>query len=117
RNKAARRWRLDAGAAAPGPGDTASGAARLVEFLANADSSPVKQYTPAGADIDSVIDVYAVFQQQDLTIEALPDFLWPAKGKYGLRDYEKVFQTSAAHDIFAQRGIDRAQGCMVVVRP
>jgi phenol 2-monooxygenase len=47
----------------------------------------------------------------------MPDYLWPAKGKFGLRDYEKVFQTDADHDIFAQRGIDRDQGCMVVVRP
>ncbi len=87
---------------------------RLVDFLAHDASSPVRQYTPA-ADVDAVIDVYAVFQQQDLSIENLPDFLWPAKGRFGLRDYEKVFQTSAAHDVFAQRGIDRDKGCMVVV--
>ncbi len=64
-----------------------------------------------------MIDVYAVFQQQDLAIETLPNYLWPAKGKYGLRDYEKVFQTEASHDVFEQRGIDRDSGCMVVVRP
>jgi phenol 2-monooxygenase len=64
-----------------------------------------------------VIDVYTVFQQQDLAIENMPNFLWPSKGKFGLRDYEKVFQTSAEHDIFEPRGIDRSKGCMVVVRP
>lgn len=116
-NKADGRWRVFIFADAPRPQDPASRAARLVEFLASADDSPVRQYTPAGADIDALIDVCAVFQQQDLCIEELPDFLWPAKGRYGLRDYEKVFQGSAAHDVFAQRGIDRAQGCMVVVRP
>jgi phenol 2-monooxygenase len=36
-----------------------------------------------------------------------------------LRDYEKVFAADlkSGLDIFALRGIDRAQGCMVVVRP
>jgi len=116
-NKADGRWRIFIFGDAQSPLDATSKSARLVEFLANADTSPVKRYTPTGADVDSVIDVYAVFQQQDLTIEGMPDFLWPAKGKYGLRDYEKVFQTNAAHDIFEQRGIDRSNGCMVVVRP
>ncbi len=47
----------------------------------------------------------------------MPDFLWPAKGKYGLRDYEKVFHAEKGNDVFEQRGIDRTSGCMVVVRP
>jgi phenol 2-monooxygenase len=64
-----------------------------------------------------VIDVYAVFQQQDLSIEKMPDFLWPAKGKYGLRDYEKVFIAEAGNDIFDLRSINRSSGSMVVVRP
>ncbi len=116
-NKADGRWRIFIFGDAPSPLDATSKAARLVGFLADADSSPVKQYTPAGADVDSVIDVYAVFQQRDLSIEGMPDFLWPAKGKYGLRDYEKAFQTNEAHDVFEQHGIDREKGCMVVVRP
>ncbi|KAB0618739.1 FAD-dependent monooxygenase [Castellaniella defragrans] len=116
-NKADGRWRIFLFGDAKSPLDASSGSARLIGFLAGADTSPVKRYTPAGADVDSVIDVCAVFQQRDLAIEELPDFLWPAKGKYGLRDYEKVFQTTEAHDIFAQRGIDRSKGCIVVVRP
>ncbi|WP_276809268.1 FAD-dependent monooxygenase [Castellaniella defragrans] len=116
-NKADGRWRIFLFGDAKNPLDAASGSARLIGFLAGADTSPVKRYTPAGADVDSVIDVCAVFQQRDLAIEDLPDFLWPAKGKYGLRDYEKVFQTTEAHDIFEQRGIDRSKGCIVVVRP
>jgi phenol 2-monooxygenase len=116
-NKADGRWRIFIFGDAQSPLDATSESAKLVEFLANADTSPVKQYTPAGEDIDSVIDVYTVFQQQDLAIENMPNFLWPSKGKFGLRDYEKVFQTSAEHDIFEQRGIDRSKGCMVVVRP
>ena len=77
----------------------------------------MRKYTPEGTDIDSVFDVYAVFQQQDLSIEDMPDFLWPAKGKYGLRDYEKVFHAEEGNDIFEQRNIDRSNGCMVIVRP
>lgn len=116
-NKADGRWRIFIFGNEQNPLEATSASARLIEFLANADTSPLKRYTPIGADIDSVIDVYAVFQQQDLAIEKMPHLLWPTKGKYGLRDYEKVFQTSETHDIFAQRGIDRSSGCMVVVRP
>jgi phenol 2-monooxygenase len=81
----------------------------------------VRRYTPAGEDIDAVIDVRAVFQQdhRELALEAMPSFLMPPKGRYGLRDYEKMFcaDLNDGHDIFALRGIDRRQGCMVVVRP
>ena len=115
--KADGRWRIFIFGNEQSPLDSSSAARALIQFLANSESSPVKKYTPEGADIDSVIDVYAVFQQQDLTIENLPDYLWPAKGKYGLRDYEKIFHADADKDIFEQRGIDRASGCMVVVRP
>ena len=52
--------------------DTSSDSAKLIEFLANSESSPVRKYTPDGADIDSVIDVYGVFQQRDLAIEDIP---------------------------------------------
>ena len=47
----------------------------------------------------------------------LHDFLWPAKGKYGLRDYEKVFHTQDGNDVYDLRGIDRNSGCIVIVRP
>ena len=116
-NKADGRWRVFIFGNTQNPLDSVSDSHKLIEFLANAKSSPVRQYTPQGADIDAVIDVYAIFQQQDLAIEDMPEFLWPAKGKYGLRDYEKVFYAEDGNDIFEQRGIDRSNGCMVVVRP
>ena len=49
----------------------------------------------------------------------MPPLLLPPKGRYGLRDYEKMFcpDLKGGHDIFAMRGIDRDKGCMVVVRP
>lgn len=116
-NKADGRWRIFIFGNQQSPVDKSSDAYKLIDYLANSENSPVKKYTPKGADIDSLIDVYAVFQQQDLTIEELHDFLWPAKGKFGLRDYEKVFCTDTAKDIFELRGIDRKQGCLLVVRP
>ncbi|MBS0641828.1 MAG: 3-hydroxybenzoate 4-monooxygenase, partial [Proteobacteria bacterium] len=56
---------------------------------------------------------------RELAIEAMPDFLLPQKGRYGLRDYEKMFcpDLKSGPDIFDLRGIDRARGCVVVVRP
>jgi len=119
--KADGRWRLFAFADAEDPLDTASRLRSLCAFLAKSPDSPVRRFTPAGADIDSVIDVRAVFQQghRELAIEAMPSFLLPRKGRYGLRDYEKMFcpDLKGGHDIFDMRGVDRKQGCMVVVRP
>ena len=74
-----------------------------------------------GADIDSVIDVRAVFQQghRDLKVEELPSLLLPRKGRFGLIDYEKAYTPDLKNgpDIFELRGIDREEGAMVVVRP
>ena len=116
-NKADGRWRLFIFGSHQNPTDSTSDSAQLIHFLAKSESSPVIKYTPEGTDIDSVIDVYGVFQQQDLAIEEIPGFLWPAKGKYGLNDYEKVFHADQDNDIYALRGIDRSRGCMVIVRP
>lgn len=115
--KADGRWRIFLFGGLQDPTDSASEAYQFVAFLAHATKSPVLKYTPKGADIDSVIDTYAVFQQRDLSMHDLPGYLWPAKGKYGLRDYEKVFQTQDGNDVFDLRGIDREKGCVVVVRP
>jgi hypothetical protein len=119
--KADGRWRIFAFAAAEDPVAVSSSLRALCEFLAESSHSPVRRYTPKGADIDSVIDVRAVFQQghRELAIEAMPSFLMPAKGRYGLRDYEKMFcpDLKSRNDIFDMRGIDRNNGCMAVVRP
>ena len=117
--KADGRWRLFAFADAADP--TASGGRLrlLCEFLASSADSPVVRYTPAGWDIDSVIDVRAVLQQphRAVAIEAMPAFLLPRKGRYGLVDYEKMFCSDPkAGDIFDVRGVDR-DGCIVIVRP
>ncbi len=115
--KADGRWRIFLFGDTQDPTDPASAAYQFIDFLANDASSPVQKYTPKGADVDSVFDTYAVFQQQDLSVHDLHDYLWPAKGKYGLRDYEKVFHAEEGNDIYDLRGIDRTAGCVVVVRP
>ena len=45
--------------------------------------------------------------------------LLPRKGRFGLIDYEKAYCPDLKNgpDIFDLRGIDRAKGAMVVVRP
>lgn len=115
--KADGRWRIFLFGDTQNPTDPSSAAYQFIDFLANDKSSPVQKYTPKDSDIDSVFDTYAVFQQQDLETHDLQDYLWPAKGKYGLRDYEKVFHAAEGNDIYDLRGIDRAKGCVVVVRP
>ena len=99
-------------------------ARRLIElarFLGESAQSPIRRFTPAGADIDSIIDVRAVFQQghRDLEVDKLPAILLPRKGRFGLIDYEKAFSPDLKNgpDFFDLRGIDRERGAIVVVRP
>ncbi|MCX8225148.1 MAG: FAD-binding monooxygenase [Sulfitobacter sp.] len=82
-------------------------------------SSPISRITPASADIDSVIDLRAVYQSshRNLDLRDLPALLLPKKGKYGLTDYEKVFCADPGSDIFDMREINRTEGCSVIVRP
>jgi phenol 2-monooxygenase len=119
--KADGRFRIFAFADGDDPATPDCAVRALCEFLERSPDSPVRRYTPDGADVDSVIDVRAVFQQghRDLAIGAMPALLLPRKGRYGLYDYEKMFcpDLKNGQDIFAMRGIDREQGCMVMVRP
>jgi phenol 2-monooxygenase len=117
--KADGRWRIFVFAPAGQPAQASASVRVLCDALAGEEGSPVRRYTPDDADIDAIIDVRAVFPQEhrSLAIETMPSLLVPAKGKYGLRDYEKIFCADPRADIFAARGIDRAAGCMVVVRP
>jgi phenol 2-monooxygenase (NADPH) len=115
------RWRLMAFAPGGGVADSMQAIARLCSFLQDSPMSPVIRYTPRGADADSVIDVRAIVPApfRDVPIAAVPPFLMPLKGRFKLKDYEKVFCLDPAgeRDIYAMRGIDRTQGCMIVVRP
>src|SRR4051794_29987485 len=54
---------------------------RLMAVLATSDQAPVRRHTPRSADIDSVIDVRAIFQRwhRDLKVEDPPALLLPRK--------------------------------------
>ena len=47
----------------------------------------------------------------------MDDFFTPIKGKYKLRDYEKVFTSTPEKDIYKSRAINRKEGCILIVRP
>jgi phenol 2-monooxygenase len=119
------RWRVIAFAGQGDDGSANSPVGQLCNYLSRSAQSPLQRYTPAAADlpadIDAVIDVRAVFQQSHhtLAVTALPSLLFPPKGRYQLHDYEKAFSVidGPAHNIFDLRGIDKAQGCVVIVRP
>ena len=120
--KADGRWHIFAFSPNEDVASPSSRLHKLCEFLTDSPDSPVRRFTPDGADLDSVFDVRAVFQQgfRDLDIKTVPPLLLPIKGRYGLVDYEKVFCAdlkSSDNDIFSMRGVDRKQGCLVVVRP
>ena len=114
------RWRLYAFADQADPRGPASRLRGLCEWLAESEASPVRRFTPAGAEVDAVFDLRAVVQQghRELSVPGMPELLLPRKGRFGLIDYEKVFcPDPKAADVFEERGIDRVGGCLVVVRP
>ncbi|MGD8166358.1 FAD-binding monooxygenase [Herbiconiux sp. P16] len=114
------RWRLYA---FPGAGAATAGGDGVFEewagWLATSSQSPVLAHTPAGADLDGVFDVKVVYPQAhtDVDITTVPGIFLPRTGPFGLIDYEKVYAAAPTDDIFALRGIDRRDGCVVVVRP
>ncbi|MFI8411136.1 FAD-binding monooxygenase [Paeniglutamicibacter gangotriensis] len=113
------RWRIYAFADAARPDTANSRLAAFADYLEQDPSSPVRTFTPAGADEDAVFDVRAVLQQHHREVELgdLPAFFFPRKAPLGLIDYEKVFTIDAANIIFEARGINREHGAIVVVRP
>jgi phenol 2-monooxygenase len=115
------RFRLFVFAPADDSGQPGGAVAALCDWLQHDATSPLRRHTAPGEDVDAVIDVRAVFQQHlhQLDYTAMPALLRPPVGRYGLCDYEKVFcaDHKRGEDIFALRGIDRAAGCMVIVRP
>jgi phenol 2-monooxygenase len=112
-------WRVYIFADRDDPARAGSRVHELCRFL-ESDASPLKRFTPAGAEPDSVIDIRAIFQQShhELSVEKMPSVLLPRKGTFGLIDYEKMFCPDPdAADIFDLRGVNREIGCVVVVRP
>jgi phenol 2-monooxygenase (NADPH) len=107
------RWRIFAFG-----GEDAAGLLDLAEWLGSSEESPVVRFTPADADVDSVIDVHGVFRagHHDIDLSGVPEMLRPRSGPLGLQDWEKAWAIDRRHDIFAERGIGR-DGAIVVVRP
>ena len=95
--------------------------AKLMDFLGNSPESPATKYLPAGADPDSIVDVRGIYPQyhRDVRVEVQPAVLRPQKGIYGLTDSQKVYTVDhkTGPDIYDFRGIDRAAGAIVLVRP
>ncbi len=115
------RFRLFVFAPADDVGAPGGAVATLCDWLEHDAASPVRRHTATGEDRDAVIDVRAVFQPgfRALDYGAMPTLLRPHVGRYGLCDYEKVFcaDLKRGEDVFTLRGIDRAAGCIVIVRP
>lgn len=114
------RWRVFAFAGAGDHGQPGGNIDRLCRFL-EGPGSPLSRFTPAGQDRDAVIDLRAVFPvpHRDLALEVMPPLLTPLTGRLQMRDYEKIFCANPADEqnIFVNRGIDSARGCLVIVRP
>ena len=119
--KADGRWRFIVFADDNDTGQSDSPVAHLCSYLHKHPNSPIVRYTPANDAIDSVFDIRVVFQiaHHKLAIETMPPLLLPTKGKLKLIDYEKIFSAVSidSQNIFNRRGIDRARGALVVVRP
>lgn len=93
----------------------------LCDSLADDPSSIINTYHREGDEIDALFDIRAIYQQEfrEIDFENLHPLLRPAKGRYALTDYEKVYcaDMKSGDDIFTMRGINRQQGCVVIVRP
>lgn len=90
----------------------------LADWLADSPDSPVRRFTPEGADLNSVFDAKVVYQQpyQEVELADVPALFLPKMGPYQLTDKEEVFAADPADDIFEARGIDRG-GALIIQRP
>lgn len=108
------RWRIYAF------GDTDGTA--LLEFarwLSESPDAPTQRFRAADEDIDSVIDVHAIFRSghHEVDLREVPEILLPHSGPFHLQDWEKVWAVDAkSADIFSTREV-AASGAVVVVRP
>jgi phenol 2-monooxygenase len=110
------RWRIYVFADAAQAG-APSGVAHFAEWIADSPESPLAA-TPSDADPDAWFDVKVIYQQPHTAVDigAVPGVFKPQVGPFKLTDYEKVYATDPAADIFELRGLDRG-GVVVVVRP
>lgn len=87
-------------------------------WLDSAPESPLRRFTPAVGDPDSVFDIKVIYPKthDEIEIPDIPAVFLPRVGPYGLVDYEKIYARHDDVDIFAERGIGSG-GAVVVVRP
>ncbi|MBC9926161.1 MULTISPECIES: FAD-binding monooxygenase [unclassified Leucobacter] len=111
------RWRIYA-FAGEAPLGAPSALSDWANWLSHSDESPLRVYTPEGADIDQVFDVKVIAQQPytEVDLGVVPETFLPRTGPFGLIDYELVYAAIPDEDIFALRGVSR-EGAIVVVRP
>ena len=96
---------------------TGSATEKLAGWFANSPESPLCA-TPSGTDPDAWFDLKIIYQpgHTAVDINVVPAVFKPQVGPFKLTDYEKVYATDPAVDIFEQRGLDRG-GEVVVIRP
>ncbi|OAL20985.1 hypothetical protein AYO22_08405 [Fonsecaea multimorphosa] len=95
----------------------------LCQYLDSA-SSFLRTYTPDNEKLDSVIEVLTIHaaSRSKLELSDLPEILHPFDPKLG-DDYWKCFvnnnagEEGAFDDAYERWGVDKKQGCLVVVRP
>jgi len=126
------RWRVYLFADKTGIGQ-GSTVATWCERMDTDANSAINRFTGPGADRDSTFDIYAISQANhvDVDINDIHPLLQPTKGKFALKDLEKVFSAEktngqllgnipgleATKDLYDLRGVDRSKGAVVVVRP
>ena len=59
---------------------------QIAKYLDSADG-PVRKYTSPSADVDSFIEPIVVFNGERVKLEQeeIPEFFWPATGKWKMR--------------------------------
>lgn len=102
------RWRLMLFNDTQDPTDSASKLWQLCDRLS--------ETAPA---ITAHVDIRAVFQQPFRAIahQSTHPLLTPKTGRLNLADTEKMFCADPSFDIFDRRGIDRDNGCALILRP
>lgn len=96
-----------------------SATAQWANWLATDPASPVVKYTPSGRDVNSLFDVKVIYQDDyaGIDVHDAPAIFRPEVGPFGIEDLNNVFASGLGTDIFEERGINREEGVIVVVRP
>ncbi|KAH7083815.1 FAD binding domain-containing protein [Paraphoma chrysanthemicola] len=97
---------------------------RALDNLAAKLEALTRRFTPASAEIDSVIEPILVLSSKFLETEqeSIPDYFWPVSGKWQIRDLHKTYiddehYNSGHGHAYQKYGVDPDVGAMVIVRP